>query len=147
MCCSRLIAICLFTLAVIAAAGAGSDADALAQFGMLGHLAVDCNAPPSIKNPHQVFAVSPDGKGSRTMRINAKGDGTFPIWNVELIGADSLQYEETSNGFTFKIIVRKIQGRFRSWQSVASDGKVFIKDGLLGNGTFSASFESCGGST
>ena len=147
MCHSRLTAICLFILAAVGDASAGSEADALAKFGMLGHVAVDCNAPPSINNPHQVFAVSPDGKASRTLRINAKGDGTFPIWNIKLVDADSLQYEETSHGFTFKITVKKIQGRFRSWQSVATNGRVFIKDGMLGNGTPSASFVSCGDAT
>jgi hypothetical protein len=139
-------------LAVLAAsltatsAAASSNADALRHFGMLGHTAVDCNGPPSIANPHQTFAVDASGAASRTLLMNVKGDGTFPVWNIAILGPDRLQYEERSNGLAFKITVVKIGKRFRSWESVTSDGLVLIRDGKLSNGRDALSFELCAGS-
>jgi hypothetical protein len=41
------------------AVAADADADVLRRFGMLGRLAIDCAAPYSQSNPHQIYAVSP----------------------------------------------------------------------------------------
>jgi hypothetical protein len=141
----RLLPAVLAAALTATGAAASSNADALRQFGMLGHFAVDCRLPPSISNPHQTFAVDAGGAASRMLQMGVK-DGTFPIWNIAILDPDRLQYEEHSNDLDFKITVVKIGKRFRSWDSVTTDGRVLIRDGRLGNGQDTQSFESCGGS-
>jgi hypothetical protein len=133
-------------VAVLTAASAAASADALRQFGMLGHFAVDCSRPPSISNPHQTFAVDAGGAVTRTLQMGVKGDGTFPVWNIAILDPDHLQYEERSHDIGLKITVVKIGKRFRSWLSTTTDGRVLIRDGKLGNGQDVQSFELCGGS-
>lgn len=67
------------------------------------------------------------------------------MWNVVILAPDRLQYEERSGGKNFTVTIMKIDGRFRSWHSVGSDGNVFIRNGKLRNGRDTSSFELCGG--
>jgi len=50
----NLVLLALFMLLGGAPAATASDADVLRQFGMLGRIAVDCNAPHSQTNPHLI---------------------------------------------------------------------------------------------
>src|SRR5215475_9419086 len=128
----RLLLAALATVLTASGANASPNADALRQFGMLGHFAVDCGRPPSIFNPHETFAVDASGAVSRSLQMGGvKGDGSFPVWNIAILGHDRLQYEESSNGLDFKITVLKIGNRFRSWLSVTTDGRILVRDGKL----------------
>src|SRR5262245_44871413 len=74
----RLFLAVLAGVLPVSGAGASPNADALRQFGMLGHFAVDCGRPPSILNPHETFAVDASGAVSRSLQMGGvKGDGTF----------------------------------------------------------------------
>ena len=42
-----------------------SDAEVLRKFGMLGRIAVDCNAPASKENRHRIYTVSQPRVSSR----------------------------------------------------------------------------------
>ncbi len=123
---------------------AAADGDVLRRFGMHGRLAVDCAAPASSTNPHLVYAVSPQGQVTRTLRMDPSLDGTFPMRNLRLLAPDRLQYEETGRRAEFVITVARIGGRYRSWQSVQGDGKVLIQDGKFPeSGAPTLAFEVC----
>src|SRR4249919_2915856 len=107
----RLALITLSTLLGSQAAVAG-DVDVLRQFGMLGRIAVDCNAPHSQSNPHLIYAVSPQGQ------LTPELDGSFPMRNVHMLGPNLLQHDETGRQSELTITVAKIDGKFRSWRSV-----------------------------
>ena len=141
-----------FSLALLALVGlsgvtpgaAASDADILRKFGMLGRLAVDCNAPHSKTNPHLIYAVSPQGKITRTLKMTPDLDGTFPMRNVRLLSPDLMQHEETGRQSQLTITVKKINGKFRSWHSMRADGTVLIADGKFPKtGSPTIIFEKC----
>src|SRR5258706_15155668 len=112
----RSISLALFVLLAligVAPPAAASDSDVLRQFGMLGHVAIDCAAPASASNPHQFYAVSPQGKVTRTLRMQEPDlDGTFPMRNVRLLRPDLLQYEETGRQSELTITSAKMAGKF-----------------------------------
>jgi hypothetical protein len=140
----NLVLLALFMLLGGAPAATASDADVLRQFGMLGRIAVDCNAPHSQTNPHLIYAVSPQGQLTRTLRMTPDLDGTFPMRNVRLLSPDLLQHDETGRQSELTITVAKINGRFRSWRSVRADGTVLIADGKFpSSGAPTISFEKC----
>jgi hypothetical protein len=121
---------------------AASDADILMQFGMLGRIAVNCAAPASSSNPHVIFASSPQGGVTRTLKMNSPNvDGTFPLRNLRLLAPHWLQYEETNRMTT--TVTKTEGGKFRPWSSVRSDGTVGIKDGKLSDGSPTLEFEVC----
>jgi hypothetical protein len=114
----------------IAPADAASDGDVLKKFGMLGTTAVDCAAPPGPSNPYVIFAVSPQGKATRTLKMMDPGlDATLAIRNLRLLAPDTLQFNETGRQSELTITLVKVAGKFRSWRSVRADGTVLIADG------------------
>jgi hypothetical protein len=135
----------IITLLGIAPADAASDGDVLKQFGLLGRLAVNCAAPASSGNPYLIYAVSPQGKVTRTLKMMEPTlDGTFPMRNVRLLAPDRLQHDETGRQSELTITVAKIAGKFRSWRSVRADGTVLIADGKFpGTGSPTIAFVSC----
>jgi len=125
-----LVLLALLTLLGIAPAGAASDRDALKKFGMLGTTAVDCAAPPSNSNPYVIFAVSPQGNATRTVKMKDPGlDGTLAIRNLRLLAPDTLQFNETGRQSELTVTL----GKIRSWRSVRADGTVLITDGKFPN--------------
>jgi len=139
----RLALVALSTLLGSQAAVAG-DVDVLRQFGMLGRIAVDCNAPHSQSNPHLIYAVSPQGQLTRTLRMTPDLDGSFPMRNVHMLGPNLLQHDETGRQSELTITVAKIGGKFRSWRSVRANGEVLIADGKFpASGNPTISFEKC----
>ena len=121
-----------------------SDADVLRQFGMLGRIAVDCKVPHSQANPHLIYAVSPQGQLTRTLRMTPELDGSFPMRNVHMLGPNLLQHDETGRQSELTITVAKIGGKFRSWRSVRANGEVLIADGKFpASGNPTISFEKC----
>ena len=138
------IILALLTLLAAAPAHAASDADTLRKFGMLGRLAIDCTQPHSQQNPHLIYAASPQGKLTRTLRMTPEIDGTFPMQNVRLLMPDLLQHEETGRQSQLTITVKKIGGKFRSWHSMRADGTVLIADGKFPKtGSPTLAFERC----
>ena len=136
-----LVVLCCMLLGSQAAA---SDADVLRQFGMLGRIAVDCNAPHSRDNPHVIYFASPKGRLTRTLNRARDRDGTFPMRNLRLLTPNLLQYVEISRGFEKTITVAKVDGKFRFWRSVQVDGTVLIADGKFPKtGAPTLLFEKC----
>jgi len=142
---------CLAHLALLSTnqASAASDMDVLKQFGMLGHVAVDCSAPYSIRNPHLIFTADADGNVTRTLRMTRDPDTTTSMRNLRMVGPATLQYEEADRQSEMTIsIIKQANGTFRSWRSVRTNGpkkgEVLIADGRFPEGTETVAFTFCG---
>jgi hypothetical protein len=139
----------LTILTFIASTPAGAtDVDALRQFGLLGRQAIDCNAPYSASNPHVIFAATPDGGVTRTLRMTNDLNATLAIRNVHMAGPNLLEYEETGRQSELRTDLAKIDGKIRSWRSVRTSGPesgtVLIADGkLVSSGTPTLAFTIC----
>ena len=97
---------------------------------MLDTTAVNCAAPPSNSNPYITFAVSPQGKATRTVKMMDPGlDGTLAIRNLRLLAPETLQYNETGRQSELTVTLVKVADKFRGWRSVRADGTVLIADG------------------
>ena len=143
---TNLALIALFTTLGMGPVNAGSDDEAMKTFGMLGRMAINCSATPSRENPHVVYAVSPQGGVTRTLIMEPDLNGTFVMRNVRLLAPDRLQFQEAGRRSEFVVTVAKIDGRFRTWQSVQADGTMLIDNGkFINGGTTSPVFEKCSG--
>ncbi len=113
---------------------------------MLGRIAVDCAAPHSRSNPHQIYAVSSSGNVTRTLKMdNPKLDATLSLRNVRMLTPDLLQFEETGRASALTISIVNIDGRFRNWHSAQADGTVLIANGkFAGSGKPTVAFKFCG---
>ncbi len=142
----RLIAGIGFALLAGGVATADSDADGVIGFGLLGAWAVDCRRPPSADNPHAFFAISTPGQPTETIDMGPGVRLTADLRNVHRIAPDrlALLYVGTPQGRSFDIVLVKVGERFRSEQSVGSDGVALIKDGkFVFGGEPTPLFESC----
>ncbi len=122
-----------------------SDRDEMRRFGIYGKLAVDCAKPASSSNPHLFFAVSRDGKATRTLKMaDPELDAVLPIRNVRIIAPDRLQYDETGRQSELVIVIAKEGNKFRSWNSTRADGTVLVKDGKFpSSGSPTIAFTAC----
>jgi hypothetical protein len=131
-------------------ASAASDADVVRRFGLLGRMAVDCSAPYGQSNPHVIFAVSADGKVTRTLRMTPDLDATLTVRNVRMAGPNVLQYDETGRQSEMALsIIKQSDGKFRSWRWVRTSGpdkgQVLIEDGkFTKGGSDTLAFTFCG---
>jgi hypothetical protein len=134
----------LLALFLLPQPAGAADRDVIEQFGMLGRLALDCNAPAGPNNPNLIYTASPQGRLARTLRMEPSLDGTFAMYNLRMLGPDTMQFEETGRHSELTITVARIAGRFRSWRSVRADGTVLIADGKFPNtGKPTLAFERC----
>jgi hypothetical protein len=136
----------LFTLLASSPAGA-ADADALRQFGILGTLAIDCSKPYGDSNPYLIYAATPEGGATRTLRKNESLNATLAIRNVQMAGPNVLEYDETGRQSELRTHIAKIEGKFRSWRSVRTsgpeNGAVLIADGKFASGGPTPAFTFC----
>ena len=114
------------------ASAAASDADVLKQFGMLEHLAVDCTAPDSDRNPHFMISVSPQGKITYNI-VQGRSRENRTMHNLRLLTPELLQHESAAvTGGTIASVtgtIAKIDGKFRVWRLVGADGTIYVEDG------------------
>ncbi len=142
----RSFSLALLVLLGTAPAAVAADADVLRRFGMLGRLAVDCAAPYSQSNPHQIYAVSPKGNVTRTLKMDSpKRDATLSLRNIRMLTPDLLQFEETGRASALTITIVKIDGKFRNWDSTQANGTILIADGkFYDSGKPTVAFTFCG---
>jgi hypothetical protein len=96
---------------------------------------MDCGAPPSPTNPYVNFSPSADGQPIRQIVTGKpKDDSVVPLSNVSLFGDNRLQLSFPQGSVTVTVILIKDQRRIRPYQSVASDGNVSVKDGIVQSG-------------
>jgi hypothetical protein len=124
-------------VAAAAAPQAQSPANMLAELGVLGTWAADCRRPPGGNNPHVIFERSPSGSGAQYRVVFAPNSSTTrSVDNVRVLGADTIAMRFTtltgdSAGLAFDITMLKEPTRYKVIASVGSDGKVYIKDGIV----------------
>lgn len=141
----RTVAACAVILGLLLPRPAwAADVDLIRSFGMLGVLAIKCSEPPSGQNPYVTYAASTDGKITRSLKMKPELDGTFAMWNLRMAGPDLLQYDEQGRGTGVTVSMARINGKFRSWRSVQTDGTVLIADGkFTSSGKETPTFEPC----
>jgi hypothetical protein len=116
---------------------AQSPANMMAELGMLGTWAADCSRPPGGNNPHVIFERGPDGVRAQYRVVFDKGNSTTrSVDNVRVLGPDTIAMRFTtltgaSTGLAFDITMLKEPARYKVIGSVGSDGKVYIKDGIV----------------
>jgi hypothetical protein len=142
---ARMLLLTLFCNVTVALA---SDGDVIRKFGILGRQALNCSTPYSKDNPHMIYAVSAEGKITRTLRMTPDLDGSFVMHNLRMAGPDLMQYDETGRTSELTVSVAKMGGKFRAWRSVRSNGpekgKVLIADGkFTSSGNPTPTFEPC----
>jgi hypothetical protein len=124
-------------LALAAAVRAQTPANMLAEVGMLGRWANDCSRPPGGNNPHTIFELSAGGSGAQyRVLFDGNTSTTRSVDNVRVLGTDTIAMRFTtltgaSTGLAFDITMLKEPNRYKVIGSVGSDGKVYIKDGIV----------------
>ena len=127
-----------------AAIASETDADVLRRFGIFGRLALNCGAPFSSSNPQQIYALSPGGSVTRTLRLE-RGDATLTLRNVRMLTSDMLRFEELGRQSVLTVTIVKIDGKFRNWDSTQADGIARIDDGRFSDsGKPTVTFNYCG---
>ncbi len=127
----------LLCLAPASVPHAQSPANMLAELGVLGTWAADCRRPPASNNPHIVFEHGTGGSGAQYRVIFAPDNSTTrSVDNVRVLGEGTIAMRFTtvtgaSTGLAFDITMLKEPRRYKVIGSVGSDGKVYIKDGIV----------------
>jgi tetratricopeptide (TPR) repeat protein len=133
---------CILAFALLALgagpACAGKDSDALAEIGMQGEWAIDCRLPPGPTNQHLLIASSEPGEPTLLIRTGERELATT-IRDVQSIAPGRVRWTQIyPNGITYSIVSEKAGERFRSVESIGSDGKTYIRNGYMadwGRGT------------
>jgi hypothetical protein len=134
-----------FTVAVAALAcfvpvfapQAQSPANMLAELGVLGRWAANCDRPPGGGNPHTIFERGQTVSGAQyRVLFDASNATTRSVDNVRVLGEGTIAMRFTtmtgaSTGLAFDITMLKEPTRYKVIGSVGSDGKVYIKDGIV----------------
>ena len=141
----------VFALGILAVAmspaRAESDSETLTAFGILGTWAVDCHRPASSSNPHIAYRAGAGGQPTYEYRANAvQADFTAELREVRILAADRVAFIEPVRGAEFRVtLMRLADGRIRLLESLESDGKPIIRDGvILRSGQPAAALEKCG---
>ena len=127
----------LASLSWNAAVRAQTPGNMLAELGVLGRWAADCTKPPSGPNPHLVFERTATGPGAQYTVIFAPNSSTTrSVDNVRIVkpGVVAMRFTTTtgeSTGLAFDITMLLEPARYRVVGSTGSDGKVYIKDGIV----------------
>ena len=113
----------LFAFLIPLASADASDGDILKRFGMLGNLAVDCAAPHAYGNPHFTISLSPQGTITYTI-LQGRSRESRTMRNLRLLTPELLQYESDGT-----VTIAKIEGKFRIWRFVGTDGTIYVENG------------------
>lgn len=109
----------------------------LAELGVLGRWAANCARPAASGNPHIVFERSAGGPGAQYRVIFAPNNAIMrSVENVRVLGEGTIAMRFAtltggSAGLAFDITMLKEPARYKVIGSVGSDGKVYIKDGIV----------------
>lgn len=116
---------------------AQSPANMLAELGVLGRWAADCSRPPGGNNPHTIFERGSTASGGQyRVLFDASTSTTRSVDNVRVLGEGTIAMRFTtmtgaSTGLAFDITMLKEPTRYKVIGSVGSDGRVYIKDGIV----------------
>jgi hypothetical protein len=125
------------TLFLVVAPRAQTPANMLSELGMMGRWAADCSRPAGGNNPHIVFERSRSGSGAQYRVIfDADRTTTRSVDNVRALPDNQVAMRFTTMsgdtaGLAFDIVMLKEPARWKVFASTGSDGKVYIKDGIV----------------
>jgi hypothetical protein len=145
---TRTVGLALALLLVQADKGhAGASSDALAKFGLIGSWAIDCHAPPSLRNPFQTFVPSNAGDPIRQDIVGDPArDRIVAIHDATLVASDRLRLSFAQNNLIVTVVLVKDNGRVRPIESATSDGRTMVADGIVQrNGQQTIWLEKCPG--
>lgn len=109
---------------------AGTDSDALLQFGLIGNWAFDCQKPPGPANPFISFTPSTAGQPTRQIITGTPDyDGVVPLSDVAMLDMTHLRLSYPQGGVTVTVTLLKEQQRIRPYEAVASDGTISVSGG------------------
>lgn len=152
--CSRLTVITAFLLLLSSTAFAESAWDVLDRFGWAGSWAISCKEPASAQNWHML--VFRDANGLARRRLERGPDSSTlmtVVDSAQIITSTTIKVRVRnddpnwglSNGTTTDVLMVKENSRMRTLESKGSDGKEYIKDGILVSSGQPASWiEKCG---
>ena len=125
----------LFLAFAPGAATAASVGDELLKFGLIGVWAHDCTRAADGNNPYVIYEAPGSGPATRTLRMKTKGlDGVVSIDSARVADDGRLEIAWTQKEVTFRMVFAKDgSGRYRSVESVGSDGRTYIRDGRFAN--------------
>jgi hypothetical protein len=145
------------TVAVLLLPGAAlaeTTWEAYARFGLTGTWAASCSEPASTGNWKMTYMR---GAGGEAVRQADRGPGVNSLMSsvdtAQIITANTLktrirnddQNWGAMNGVAFDMILVKEDGRIRTIESKGTDGREYIKDGIVvSNGRPSGWLEKCG---
>ncbi len=127
----------LACLAPATAPRAQSPANMLAELGVLGRWAANCSRPPGDNNPHVIFERGQTTSGAHYRVVFGPNNSTTrSVDNVRVLGEGTIAMRFTtmtgeSTGLAFDITMLKEPTRYKVIGSVGSDGKVYIKNGIV----------------
>lgn len=127
----------LACLAPVPASFAQSPANMLAELGILGRWAANCARPPAGNNPHVIFERGQTPSGAQYRVVFSAGNSTArSVDNVRVLGEGTIAMRFTtmtgeSSGLAFDVTMLKEPTRYKVIGSVGSDGKIYIKDGIV----------------
>ena len=141
-------------LLIPGAAVAETTWETYARFGLTGTWAASCSAPASTTNWRLIYMRGAGGEAVR--RADRGPDASSLMISVDtalIITANTLKTRMRNddpnwgpmNGVAFDTIIVKEDGRIRAIESEGSDGKEYIKDGVVvSSGRPSGWLELCG---
>jgi len=109
----------------------------LADVGMLGRWAGDCAKPPGSGNAHTIFERTLTGTGGQYRVEFSSSQATVrSVDRVRVVSDDTIAMRFTTMtgdtiGLAFDITMLKEPKRYKVIGSVGSDGKTYIKDGII----------------
>jgi hypothetical protein len=120
----------LFTVAALVMAvpaAAQADSEAITKFGLEGHWAISCAAPPAPTNPHVRVATSMATSPTRELMTGTPAtDNVLELINARPVGDDQLTFEEIMDGKRVTFLVVMQEGRYRVTEMVTEDGKALV---------------------
>jgi len=138
-----VLALCLLG----AAPSLAGDGDVMQHLGMLGEWAPNCRLPLGPTNGRVVLSLSPGGEVTTLTRTGPRQAAGI-IRNVRVVSDSRVRWSHTLGAVTYEVVIERSGGKYRSIESIGSDGKVYIKNGFMTNfGWGSPWLERCAGSS
>ena len=143
-----LVAASALCVAVPAAspARANADGDLLIKLGVVGAWAQDCSKPAGEDNARLVYRAPADGPPTEQLIYTAESSrpGTV-LRDVKVASPGKVQWQQTDGAITFVIVNLFEKTRLKTWSSIDTTGKVYIRDGAYAQSSGSAPwFNKCG---
>ena len=117
-------------------AKAGSTTDAMQAFGLVGTWAGECALPASPANNHAIYSITPSGAAQLTNTFGEEyEDSVYNIVDARLTVPGKFSMRQVlakDESIVLDIVLLKEDGKVRVWSSHTGDGKLLVKEGMIG---------------